>query len=61
VKSSEVLKISHKIQTVLYALILGSFIEEHGIPGRAILEETGIWMYGEESPQYISVKNIIPF
>ncbi|WP_041638261.1 bifunctional RecB family nuclease/DEAD/DEAH box helicase [Anoxybacillus flavithermus] len=60
IKSSEVLKISHKIQTALYALILASFLEEHGIDGRVDLKETGIWMYGSEIPQYTNIENLLP-
>lgn len=61
VKSSEVLKVSHKVQTALYAMILQSILEEHGIAGEVAMEETGVWLYGETEPQYISVKNIVPY
>jgi DNA replication ATP-dependent helicase Dna2 len=60
IKSSEALKISHKIQTALYALILDLFLEEHEIDGVVDLQETGIWTYGMTAPQYTNIEQLLP-
>ncbi|WP_066304056.1 hypothetical protein [Bacillus sp. FJAT-29814] len=61
VKASEVLKVSHRVQTALYAMILQSILEEHQIPGQVMLDETGVWLFEETVPQYSSVQNLIPY
>jgi DNA replication ATP-dependent helicase Dna2 len=61
IKSSEALKISHKIQTALYALILALFLEEHEIGGVVDLQETGIWTYGMTAPQYTNIEQLLPY
>ncbi|WP_154663455.1 bifunctional RecB family nuclease/DEAD/DEAH box helicase [Neobacillus dielmonensis] len=61
VKSSEVLKVSHRVQTALYAMILQSILEEHQIMGEILIEETGIWLYEQEKPQFLSVQHLIPY
>ncbi|MGG1680255.1 AAA domain-containing protein [Neobacillus sp. NRS-1170] len=61
VKSSEVLKVSHRVQTALYAMILQSIIEEHQIPGDVVIEETGVWLYEQDGPQFTSVEHLIPY
>lgn len=60
IKSSEVMKISHRIQTALYALILSSVLKEHGINGKADLTKAGVWTYGMTAPQYTNIEQLVP-
>ncbi|WP_041468447.1 bifunctional RecB family nuclease/DEAD/DEAH box helicase [Geobacillus sp. C56-T3] len=61
IKSSDVLKISHRVQTALYALILSSVLEEYGIRGNVDLREAGIWTYKTEQPQAADISQLLPF
>lgn len=61
IKSSDVLKISHRVQTALYALMLSSVLEEHGVKGSVDLREAGIWTYKTEQPQLTDIGQLLPF
>lgn len=61
IKSSDVLKISHRVQTALYALMLFSVLEEHGVKGSVDLREAGIWTYKTEQPQLTDIGQLLPF
>jgi DNA replication ATP-dependent helicase Dna2 len=60
IKSSEALKISHIIQTAIYALILLTFLEEHGINGAVDLKQTSIWLHEADSPELTNIDTILP-
>jgi DNA replication ATP-dependent helicase Dna2 len=60
IKSSEALKISHKIQTAIYALILTAFLEEYEIEGAVDLTQTSIWLHEADSPELTNIHTILP-
>ncbi|OQP04065.1 AAA family ATPase [Geobacillus sp. 46C-IIa] len=61
IKSSDVLKLSHRVQTALYALILSSVLEEHGIRGNVDWREAGVWTYKTGQPQTADISQLIPY
>ncbi|MFC0297560.1 bifunctional RecB family nuclease/DEAD/DEAH box helicase [Geobacillus jurassicus] len=61
IKSSDVLKLSHRVQTALYALILSLILEEHGIAGKVDLREAGVWTYGAGQPQAADISQLLPY
>ncbi|MGJ3222557.1 AAA domain-containing protein [Geobacillus thermoleovorans] len=61
IKSSDVLKLSHRVQTALYALILSSVLEEHGIRGNVDWREAGVWTYKTEQPQAADISQLLPY
>jgi len=60
VKSSDVMKISHKIQIAVYALMLYFILRENEIEGEVDFNEGGIWLYGEKEPRWFKMGYIMP-
>lgn len=52
VKASDTLKVSHRIQTVLYALILRDMLMEAGVDLEVDLAEAGIWLFQQAEPEW---------
>ncbi|MBA2937022.1 AAA family ATPase [Paenibacillus sp. CGMCC 1.16610] len=60
VKSSEALKISHKVQVVIYALMLNAILEEYKIDADVDLTHGGVWLYEQVEPEWFEMSFIFP-
>ncbi|MBU9711217.1 bifunctional RecB family nuclease/DEAD/DEAH box helicase [Evansella tamaricis] len=61
IKSSNALKVSHKVQVSFYALILDTLLKVHDIEGRVDFSQAGVWIYKQEQPEVLSIENIVPY
>lgn len=55
VKASELLRGSHRVQVALYALVLDRVLGELGLPLRADVERGGVWLHGQERPEWFDL------
>jgi len=55
IKASEDLSVSHRVQATLYALILDHALDLLGIDVPVDLSRAGIWLYGEDEPEYFDL------
>jgi DNA replication ATP-dependent helicase/nuclease Dna2 len=61
VKRGEGLKLTHRVQILLYALQLQAMIEEHGITdARVDLEHGGVWLGGQPAPEIFALTDFRP-
>lgn len=54
-KATDSLKISHRIQVALYALILDAVMADAGIPGAADRGRAGVWLQDAETPGIVDI------
>lgn len=60
IKASDTTKLSHGIQTTLYALILRDILESEEIPWCTVdLEASHIWLFEKEEPEEVAINQII--
>jgi DNA replication ATP-dependent helicase Dna2 len=55
VKRGESLKLTHRVQILLYALELQAILDSEGIAGRADLEQGGVWLGNHPEPEVFSL------
>ncbi len=55
VKRGESLKLTHRVQILLYALELQAILEAEGIAGRADLEHGGVWLGDHPEPEVFAL------
>ena len=56
VKRSDRVKSTHRIQILLYALLLEDTLKERGVEGRVILDEGGVWLNEKKVPTWVSLE-----
>jgi len=56
VKASTHLKISHRIQVAMYALMLRDVIQTHNLDIKLDLNEGGVWLYGLKEPEWFDLR-----
>jgi DNA replication ATP-dependent helicase Dna2 len=59
VKASDWMKMAHRIQVSLYALILRDVIEEAGLD-LIVSEQGGVWLYEHPEPEWFDLVHIVP-
>jgi DNA replication ATP-dependent helicase Dna2 len=59
IKANEKLKVSHRIQTALYTLMLQDLLEKNGIEHNVDFEQAGIWLYNQNEPELFDQSLII--
>jgi DNA replication ATP-dependent helicase Dna2 len=60
IKASELVKITHRIQTVLYVLLLEHIVKREGILHPVDLEFGGIWLRNTPGPTLFELRGLIP-
>ncbi|MEQ8226372.1 MAG: Dna2/Cas4 domain-containing protein, partial [Candidatus Eremiobacterota bacterium] len=60
VKASDEMKISHKIQVALYALLLSHVCKAHSIDRDVNFSKGGVWTYGLSEPEWFNINTVIP-
>lgn len=61
IKSSEIMKISHRVQVILYGLLLQEFMVEHKVVGEVDFEYGGVWTYKQEKPSMTNLSEITSY
>ncbi len=60
VKASDTLKTAHKIQTIVYAMLLEHVCQVNGIEGVVNLHQAGVWLYGMPEPELFDIHLLLP-
>lgn len=61
IKASETMKISHRVQVILYELLLKEFLKEHQIEAEVDSDFAGVWTYKQLEPSLTNIREIKPF
>lgn len=56
VKSSDLLRGSHRVQVALYAQVLDRACRDLGLDRRADLERGGVWLHGQDEPEWFALE-----
>ncbi|MEX2553392.1 MAG: hypothetical protein WD627_10395, partial [Actinomycetota bacterium] len=59
-KATDESKLSHKIQSTLYTLILRHVLSDHGIAGLTTTRRGGVWLYRQQSPEMFDLSGVRP-
>ncbi|MBF0289981.1 MAG: AAA family ATPase [SAR324 cluster bacterium] len=60
VKASDTLKTAHKIQTIVYAMLLDHVCQANGIDGVVNLNQAGVWIYETKKPELFDIHLLLP-
>jgi len=60
-KASDLLRVSHKIQVYLYALILKQLVQSEGISTEVDLEKGAVWLHEKDSPEEFEFAHLRDF
>jgi hypothetical protein len=60
VKRGDALKLTHRVQVLLYALELEALLQEEGIPGTVDLEQGGVWLGKQPEPELFGLADFRP-
>lgn len=60
VKATHEAKLVHRIQAVLYSLILRHLLVDNGLPGLEVADRGGIWLFGRDAPQLFDLVQVRP-
>ena len=60
IKASPGLKLAHRIQAVLYSLILSHALKEWGLEGRRVSNTPGIWLAGADEAEHFDIRTMLP-
>ncbi len=61
VKASTGVKLSHRIQVSLYTMILDHVVRGLAADVTADLEEGGVWLHGQDSPETFRLQLVLPY
>jgi DNA replication ATP-dependent helicase Dna2 len=59
-KATDESKLSHKIQSTLYTLILEHALADHGVADLATTREGGVWLYQHTEPELFDLSSVRP-
>lgn len=59
-KATDESKLSHKIQSTLYTLILEHVLADHGIAGLTTTRRGGVWLYRQDFPEMFDLSGVRP-
>lgn len=59
-KATDESKLSHKIQSTLYTVILEHALADHGITDLATTRQGGVWLYQHEEPELFDLSSVRP-